>query len=636
WLAPRDWRTAYPVLVLVDRPRSAALAALREAHARDPRALTVLTERTAPRSRARPAAGWEAYRTPWRDGTDPHRPWELALGAAAARSLAAVTAGPAARPARRWERVRNRYAAALVVTVLALAAGGVAHRVLVWSCRPGVAGENVEVDAGEEIGYRFCGRPFGGSASRSAPYQRLIFAENRRVDALRAADPRRPLLTLVVLTALTAPRADSPHSQVGESEDLAGVYAAQHGTNHTADGPLLRVVVANAGAASYKIEQAAALLRELLEADPSVFAGVVTLDSRYAVQQALRRLDSPRFAMITPTMTADGFGSPLPHFFQMIAPNAAQARLVRAYVDAVAPGARLVDVYGTPADGDLYVTTLRTALRAAFGPARFASLEWFRSSEREPRGAKDRLRAYCGRAGHVLFFGGRYTDFGDFAWDLVDTCNGRVPLVIADDSTSRFIVDRRLAATAPPGLAVVMATKGVLLSCRRLLDPTFAQAGAGEAGRGLAPRKQFRTDVQQALRRCLDAGAREQGDEFTDLTGGWAATAYDAVRLLLWADRQLRHDTPRETRADGMVRLLAGAGPLALGVNSPIQFDARRVTDTRRTSLVCLRDLSAAAATHAPGDVAVEVMRGGAAYPTDGAAPEPVTCPPPPGARTGS
>ncbi|GGK03361.1 hypothetical protein GCM10010123_36630 [Pilimelia anulata] len=638
-----DWRTAYPVLVLADRAGAPAAATLLAGHAAtaDARALVVVTDRPDPRARYRPLAQWTAYRRPWAGGADRTRPWALVLDAAALAALAAATAGPAARPARRTERARSRLLAAALGASLLAGAGVVAYRSLVWACRPGVFGENVVTEQGQEIGYRLCGAPFGGPASRSARYEKLIYAENRRVERLRREQPARRPLTLVLLTALTRPSGDARTSQVAESEDLAGAYAVQLAVNNDgpSGGPLLRLAVANAGAASGHAGLAVDRLGELLAADPTVRGGVVTLDSREAVKQALTRLDPARFVMISPTMTAEDLVRALPGFFQMIAPNGAQAELVRRYVDRVAPGATLIDVYAAGAEqaADTYVLTLRRELARRFGK-RFGVWRWSRPGEPPGRDRDGPLtNAFCGGANRVLFFGGRYTDFRDFTWDLVDTCNGRIPLLIADDSTSRFIADRDLAASAPPGLAVVMATKSVLLSCRRLLDDRFAGATAGPAGTGVAPRLQFRRDIGAALQRCPTAErAGERADELTDLAGGWAATSYEAVRLLHWAAG--RAEPPRAGAApagplgERMAAVLRGGTqrvPLPYGVNSPVRFDADRVSRSRRTSLVCLRDLTAAAVSGTAADVAVEVARRGTAYPADGREPVPVTCPPP-------
>ncbi|GGK22481.1 hypothetical protein GCM10010124_13760 [Pilimelia terevasa] len=643
-----NWRTAYPVLVLGDRAGGPAAAALLGGHAAsaDARALVVVTDRPHPDARYRPLAQWEAYRAPWAGGADATRPWALTLDAAAVAGLAAATAGPVARPPRRAERARNRLLAAALGAGLLAGTGVVAYRSLVWACRPGVSGENVVTVDGQEVGYRLCGAPFGGAASRSARYEKLIYAENRRVERLHREQPGRRPLTLVLLTALTRPSGDARTSQVAESEDLAGAYAVQLAANNDgpSGGPLLRLAVANAGAASRLVDHTVTRLGALLAADPTVRGGVVTLDSREPVKRALARLDPARFVMISPTMTAEDLVETLPRFFQMIAPNSMQAELVRRYVDRVAPGARLVDVYRAgaedPDNRDAYVMTLRDELARRFGP-RFRQWRWTRPGEPPGPGRDGPMTpALCGGTNQVLFFGGRYTDFRDFTWDLVDTCNGRIPLLVADDSTSRFIADRDLAASAPPGLAVVMATKSVLLSCRRLLDDRFAGATAGPAGTGVAPRLQFRRDIA-ALQRCAGAErAGERADELTDLAGGWAATSYEAVRLLHWA--AWRADPPQPgTAAAGplaerMAAVLHGGTqqvPLPYGVNSPVRFDADRVSRNRRTSLVCLRDLTAAAVSGTAADLAVEVARQGTAYPADGPEPVPVTCPPPGAAR---
>lgn len=634
------------------------------------------------RAAAVPLARWRERLAVWPPARPDERVWRLLLPAGSAPDLpppavgAGRTAGGPVRSRAFWERPSRRWFAVFSAVGLAVVGSAVMVDVVggpacdpdnpghqrVWRADatpsqvsgqgPGSATAPART---EEIGYRLCGSPFADPVTNTGQddviarlrrYQQLIFAENLRVDdESRGERRRRQVLTLVAITALTTRPADTPaqpnrygldisNSVMPETEGLAGVYAAQRAINEASDdGPLLKIAVANAGGRGAHAAELFTALERLLDSDTSVLGAVVTLNSSNNVRSAISGVSDRPFTMATPTMTADGIGDGLPHFYQMISPNGQQAEVVVDYVRTVFSGARLVNVYprDTPS-GDLYIRSLATGLdrasRRAGRSVRLHEETWSDSGD---------LHRYCGnryrpnkRSGDVLFYGGRYNDFGRFANDLVRACGARLPPLIVDDSTARLLSDNSLAAQVPTTLTFTLATKSIPLSCARLRAPGFVEA-VGPVTHGPPPRRRFRDDIR-ALDRCTPQATNPAKDA-AGLAGGWAAASYDATRVLHWAiggalrpgDQTAHVDRERVTRE--VDRRLTG-GTVPFGMNSPITFDNDRVSSDVRVSLYCVRDLSRAFLIGSPVDAVVEVMRSGTDYPADRPAPRPSACMP--------
>ncbi|MDT5027238.1 MAG: hypothetical protein QOE61_3664 [Micromonosporaceae bacterium] len=179
-------------------------------------------------------------------------------------------------------------------------------------------------------------------------------------------------------------------------------------------------------------------------------------------------------------------------------------------------------------------------------------------------------------------------------------------MVIADDSTGRFLADRSLAGSVPHGTIVVVTVRGDLLSCHSLSAPTSADKADGTAGR----RADFRTDVQKYLGRCggIGAAAEAQADNPADVAGGWAACVYDTVRMLYEATRRvtLRNSGRLASRAD-IARLLTVDDPrdhhIYAGALRPIAVGADRVARTGAV-LYCVPELAEAFTHDLPTAVA--------------------------------
>jgi hypothetical protein len=233
-----------------------------------------------------------------------------------------------------------------------------------------------DISIGEWIGYRKClnwsllatdvrdstiawvTRPLtvhqpGPDDNRHLFDETLIYQENKRVK--RLANNQRPLITIALVTSLTSADSSKPvRSVVAERENLAGAYAAQLRINATRSTrlPYVRLAVVNAGdlfpgneeeerkKRKKEIHDHLATLQKKLRQlarDRTLAASIVTINSTQEVHDALRdSLGTDSVAMISPTMSAEGFGSDLkkdsrPLFFQVNASNDDQVGIIYEY-----------------------------------------------------------------------------------------------------------------------------------------------------------------------------------------------------------------------------------------------------------------------------------------------------------------
>jgi ABC-type branched-subunit amino acid transport system substrate-binding protein len=666
WLA--SWPTVYPVLVIPPGPAAADTGppvTLLHAQVRTPRSPLVtvvagpvpLADGWAGGGDVQPLERWRERLGDSRSGVPGQALWRIRLTPTPSGMTpsppvpASTTPSPTVRLRDRlwWESGPLRSLAAVTVLLVLTVATVTIRSVLappVATCGADQQSVQDVVDdthgqppgPAQLIGYRLCGEPFAdppgptlqaAAVERLRGYQRDIFAQNQWVDARPATEiTRRQVLTLVAISALTTVPGDRGSSVMAEAEGLAGIYAVQYAVNHApGDGPFLKVVVANAGGRGAHADRLVALLKPLLASAKldhrhAVLGAVVTVNSTTTAQDALAGITDLPVTLISPTMTGDNFGARLPRFYQMITPNAQQATLVVDYVRKVYPGRQLVDIYPAPAPSDLYVRSLKTDLETQAGrPSRqrvdFRAEEWALGAS---------LTAHCD-GGEVLFYGGRYNDFGAFVSQLNYDCPGRIPPVIADDSTSRLLSDGNLAAQIPAKVPVALATKSLPLTCGQLDIPAFAGATAGPAPGGVPPRAQFQRDIRDALHRCVP-NERTSDADAAGLAGGWAAASYDATRVLHWAIGQNMHpDDDPTTVADRTAQLLKN-GTLPFGVNSPVAFNGGNVAVDGRISLYCIQNLPTAFHAGNPADAAIEVIREGKAYPADRTGPTPTPCGP--------
>ncbi|MEU8894598.1 hypothetical protein [Nocardia sp. NPDC048505] len=357
--------------------------------------------------------------------------------------------------------------AALLVAVPALRGADCAH----W---PWTSGIGVAERDGECVGYSDNAAQVFADDPELSEMQREVFRQNAIAVDIRRANPRRPLISLVYFSGLTYRSTNEryPHAQV---EELAGLVLRQRAANveSSESEPLLRIVVANGGAAmrhaDWVVER---LLSPLLREDSSVL-GVIGFDrsidqTRRAIA-LLGDLGVPAFAT---TLSGNGLEEASPIYFQPVPPNRRIAQLVADYVagarypaggpEAGQPRYRRVTIFQPNVTGDVYVETLGADLRREL-TGKSLPVETFRwTSQQElfrypPPCAGPELDT-----GHLLLFNGRNQDFGAFVNAVTSGCQGgEEPPILGSDAVTRFIADPVGRKAAPAGLTVRYVAKGV-------------------------------------------------------------------------------------------------------------------------------------------------------------------------------
>lgn len=330
--------------------------------------------------------------------------------------------------ARRWALP------AVLVTALAagtLTVGAWAAERVRQSCVPdpsaGVAA-NWRTDLRQCVGYSDDADLVFGTDERLTQAQRAIFEQNAIAEALHAANPARPLVSIVYFAALTRSGA-APNADQSVAEELEGLLVQQHERNHPRKTELvLRVVVANGGnQMTAAADVARQLLVPLFQDDPTLL-GVVGMDRTVPqTEEAIAVLGHSGVPVVATTLTGEGLPARSPLYFQLVPGNSVQASLLVKYAQDTG---RLVTVYHPPLT-DGYMKTLVNEVKKATGPY-----------ARKPRSWKthvDEVDVRCGR-GEIAFYAGRETQFADFLQVVVDRCTREnLPTIVGDDATNRFI-----------------------------------------------------------------------------------------------------------------------------------------------------------------------------------------------------
>ncbi|WP_345437722.1 hypothetical protein [Actinoallomurus vinaceus] len=441
----------------------------------------------------------------------------------------------------------------------------------------------VTLEQRECIGYSDSDGLVFGDNQKTVAIQKTIFEQNRYAEQGWAVRNDRPYATLVYLNTLTRldPLADD-ETFVAEREGLEGVATAQYRANLEADNdpasPYVRIIVANAGQEARQADQVVRMLEQLIAGDSTVLAVVAPVDSRRSTQRALRELERIGLPTVTPTTSADGISGGSSLYLQLAAPNIDQARLVHHYVTEVLHRRGLVNYYTFGVAGrsgeqdDLYVQTLRDDLKSLF-KGDYADQFWKNGTS---------VRDICARRfSGVVFFGGRYSEFGPFIQQVYSECSQDLPVIVADDSVGRYMANVPARATAPTNLPVIFAVKGQLASC-----PMLEKASDSE-------RQYFLTDLRTQRSRCRGDNPQGIGD---DPVGGWTGLSYDAVRIVAKAVKDIAGSRPTSTHWDPrqispqlvyrQVRQSADQTPYP-GVTGPIRFDRYGVAEDKRLSLLC-------------------------------------------------
>jgi hypothetical protein len=301
------------------------------------------------------------------------------------------------------------------------------------SPRSGVAVQWL-TDGGECVGYSDNAGQLFGDDERMLAAQRAIFELNDKAEEFHAADPRRPLVSIVYFSELTRP-ANTHGSADSVTEQLTGLLLQQARANVRDDrhDPLLRVIVANGG---YEMRQARRVTDEFLvplfEADASVLGVVGMGRTTDPVESAIGALGDLGIPVVATTLTGEGLAERSPVYFQLVPGNRAQAELVKEYV---ARQGKPIDVYRPEStEGDGYLRSLHGELARLFGETVFQY--WDNDVAA--------VKPTCG-TDRIAFFGGRQTEFVKFLDRVLAECAGNLPTIVGDDTVARFVaqVDNR-------------------------------------------------------------------------------------------------------------------------------------------------------------------------------------------------
>jgi hypothetical protein len=620
----RRWQwTAYPILLLEGvREANAggqlmdAINDLRNDSADDPLLVIAATD---PNDRAdlAPLADLESRYDTWcadlpearrrNDG----RAWYLRVGIPGDLVEAARKHSQFGPPPRQWIFRPALRLSAFVLAPLLVVAGAAPwsiRAVEAWTagCAPYHLSGHVEVTVADKqcVGFSDNAVQPLGSDPTSRDLESQVFQENDHVDQRAREHPDRPRLTVVYLTSFTLPDPSSGAEQyVAEQEGLSGIARAQRQANVDADldplSPYVKIVVANAGQQGAQAGIVIPMIIRLAHADGSVLAVIAAVDSRSNVIDALGQLSDNHLMVITPTMTADHVAPDSKLFLRMSPANLDGARLVHHYVTAVLKrrGVYNFYTYGKTKlgakDQDLYVDTLRDDLRAAFGDG-YSEAFW---------GNGDSVRHICAdQYPGVVFFGGRYTEFHSFLNQVAADCGPKLPVVVADGSTVRFLAITNMRANVPPNLPLAfLAEEGYLGSCAQLASS--------------------RVPEQRLYLKIL-------GDQCTKgplgvEAAGWAMMSFDATRMLIRAVHDAVHTVgnpgsgqtwdPAAINSAMLYQAIQQRSEAYPAVSGPIAFDRDGTAVDRYLSVLCVRDITTAYADleHVPA----EVDRQGQAYP---------------------
>ncbi|MET8998422.1 hypothetical protein [Amycolatopsis sp. NPDC004169] len=425
--------------------------------------------------------------------------------------------------ASRWTRI------GVPVVVVALVAGFVAYRSHdTWTehCRsdnPWLTWTGTEcvgaTDGSQDV--------FQPSDATIRQVEAVVLDQNHRAEQLHEAHPERPYITLVVLEALTSSN-NLAEGLTTERESLEGFAVAQLrqlNAPGSAD-PIVRLLIANAGRNMREGVRVADQLRLQAQQDSSI-VGVVGLDlSSEPTQRTIAALTNAGLPMVASTLSADPLADLNPMYFQVTPQNRREAAVAAGFATQL-PGPRVVRVYYSDDDADVYSTNLRDDVLKSFHDRGFQVDARAFTPDGGLGGPPSHVRyrepllGNAGAAGRdtcsydgLAFFAGRgVPDFGQFLSSAAQ-CGSRAT-VIGDDDVTRFVADQgeRRRNRALPYYYLSFATAPVFQASGTALD--------------------FYTTLDETL---FPFERTPEGRSYD----GHAALAYDAAQVMIVAAAYLR------------------------------------------------------------------------------------------------
>lgn len=279
---------------------------------------------------------------------------------------------------------------------------------------------------------------------------------NEQVEGQHRRQPNRPLITLVYLGALSV--RDAPASALAaQVEGLKGLaIAQQRQLNQTAStAPLVRVLMANAGARLTHGAEVARTIGEAARTDPTL-VGVVGLSQSYrGTAETVRALAAQGIPTVAGTISADEFADRLPMYYQISPQNRREAEVAARYAESrMLPDTgvdRSVRIYFSDDADDLYSNNLADDIQRAFQARGFAvsRVAFTPDGGAEPSrpppadlhlpNPGDAGRDACRHLGIVFWAGRPLPEFGSFL-GTARNCP-KHPVVLAGNDTTRYVAD---------------------------------------------------------------------------------------------------------------------------------------------------------------------------------------------------
>jgi hypothetical protein len=385
--------------------------------------------------------------------------------------------------------------------------------------------------SGECVGVAPHGYAFGSSDPDVKKTLTTIADQNEEADTLHRDHPRRPVVTLVHLSALlsTSGGGDSPLAYA--REQLQGAASAQR-KQLDKDGesdPVLRIFPASAGSGMRYGPDVVRTLEAMKQSDPSI-VGVTGLDqSRRRTITTIRELTRIGLPMVATTPSADFFDDHSPMYYQVSPQNQREAAVAAAYARHLADEGKLekrkVRVVYSADPTDIYSDNLSDDVVGAFRGADFdVKREPFNPGTKPIEGGSGLTGAQtvgeraCGYDG-LVFYAGRAEEFEGVLSGTNAACGTSPPAFLAGDDVARLAADPKRRGAYP----------------RVPFDFLDFTLGASSCD--------SESDLYSTMRRLFEEECKPRRVANTSLDGH-AALAFDAVNLYVKAVGRLRESAP--------------------------------------------------------------------------------------------
>ncbi|MER7212070.1 hypothetical protein ABT340_33870 [Streptosporangium sp. NPDC000239] len=379
---------------------------------------------------------------------------------------------------------------------------------------------------GECVGVSRYGFSFQTSDGKLKATLQTVNELNREADELHKQDPKRPLITLVHLSALFSTTDRSPRARAYVREALQGAASAQSRQLRRSGPvePIVRIYPANAGSGMRYGPQVAEILARLKEKDPTIL-GVTGLDqSRDATSRTIRALTKVGLPAVGTILSADTLIRQSPMYFQISPQNRREAEVAAAYAGRLRYRTgekidRKVRILYSDDPMDIYSDNLKDDVEKSFKEIGFATEVIPYStpsvdSSRISAGLIDLGRQACHYSG-LIFFAGRAEDFESMLGGVNEACNSEPPTILGGDDVARLAADAERRKNFP---GISYDFLDFALDAARCDSTSELYAELAEL---------FPDECSQLESSSLD---------------GHAAIAFDAVRLYVNAVRQLKEE----------------------------------------------------------------------------------------------